>query len=259
MTRLSTWSVRLLFLSCLLLSLPACSKRTPPLAAAPQPAPAPARDETPPLSVPSPTVEIGSSPSTIQRGQSTTLMWRSTNASALVIDSGVGNVQESGSLEVSPLESTTYTATANGPGGETRASTRVTVVAATDAVIETADIDALQRAIDQGQVKPVFFDYDKAVLSVLARSTLEANARVLQQFPDVGVIIEGHCDERGTEEYNLALGDQRAQVTRDYLVGLGVDSRRLESVSYGEEQPFSPGHDESSWRLNRRAHFVAKR
>ena len=185
-------------------------------------------------------------------------MWQSTNASSVVIDSGVGNVAETGSLMVSPRESTTYTVTAQGPGGEATSGTRVTVVSKSEPVMYT-DIDSLQQAIDGGQVQPVFFDYDKAVLTPAAKRVLEGNARVFRQFPDIGIIIEGHCDERGSEEYNLALGDQRAQMVRVYLIELGGGSQQLESISYGEERPFSPGHDETSWRLNRRAHFVIKR
>ncbi|MFQ5928237.1 MAG: peptidoglycan-associated lipoprotein Pal [Acidobacteriota bacterium] len=205
-------------------------------------------------------MEISASPSTIERGRQTTLTWKSTNASALLIDSGVGNVAGIGSVVVSPRESTTYTATAKGPGGEAKSSTRVTVVARTrDTVIRSTDIDSLQRAIDEGRVKPVFFDYDKAQLSAQAKHTLEQNARWLREFANAAVIIEGHCDERGTEEYNLALGDRRAQAAKDYLAQLGIDRERLQTLSFGEERPFAPGHDESAWRLNRRAHFVVKR
>ncbi len=209
---------------------------------------------------PAPIIDINASPTTVERGDPTTLTWNSSDASTLLIDSGVGNVAESGSMVVTPLESTTYTATATGPGGDAQSSTRVTVVPRSrDATLTSTDLDRLQRAIEEGQVKPVFFDYDKAQLSAEARRTLETNARVFRQFGQVSIIIEGHCDERGTEEYNLALGDRRAQATKKFLVELGIPGSRLETISFGEERPFAPGYDEAAFRQNRRAHFVVNR
>jgi peptidoglycan-associated lipoprotein len=105
----------------------------------------------------------------------------------------------------------------------------------------------------------IHFDYDSATLTDEARSTLEKHALWLQGHRDVKVTIEGHCDERGTVEYNLALGEQRARATRDYLVGLGVTTERLRVVSYGKERPLDPGTGEAAWARNRRAHFAASR
>jgi peptidoglycan-associated lipoprotein len=105
----------------------------------------------------------------------------------------------------------------------------------------------------------VFFDYDKANLREDARLTLEGNARMLMQHPEVKLLLEGHCDERGTVEYNLALGDRRAQSVKVFLVEFGVDAGRLTTISYGEERPFAQGHDENTWSQNRRAHFVVQR
>ena len=85
---------------------------------------------------------------------------------------------------------------------------------------------------------------------------LEANAEVLQRYPSWVITIEGHCDERGTAEYNLGLGERRALAAQQYLVGFGVDAERVRTVSYGKEFPFDPGHDEDAWAANRRAHFV---
>jgi peptidoglycan-associated lipoprotein len=209
---------------------------------------------------PRPIIDVSALPGTIQRGDQTTLTWQSSNTSSLVIDSGVGNVKESGSMVVAPLESTTYTATATGPGGDAKSSIRVTVVPrSSDATITSTDLDNLQRAIDAGQVEPIYFAYDMAQLSTESRRTLEGNARVFRQFAQVSIIIEGHCDERGTEEYNLALGDRRAQVTKKYLVELGIPGSRLETISFGEEKPFVQGYDEAAFRQNRRAHFVVNR
>jgi len=253
------WGLKLSIFSCLLMFLSACGKKPAEVAPIPHPAPR-IRTATPPSpDYPAPTVEITSSPSTIGLGSQTRLMWQSTNASSVVIDSGVGNVAETGSLMVAPRESTTYTVTAKGPGGDATSGTRVTVVMKSEPIMVYTDIDSLQQAIDGGQVQPIFFDYDKAALTPAAKRVLEGNARVFRQFPDIGIIVEGHCDERGTEEYNLALGDRRAQIARAYLIELGGAPQQLEGLSYGEERPFSPGHDESSWRLNRRAHFVIKR
>jgi peptidoglycan-associated lipoprotein len=105
------------------------------------------------------------------------------------------------------------------------------------------------------QLRPIFFAFDKYDLSQESRDTLTENARVLRQNADALVRIEGHCDERGTNEYNLALGDRRARAARDFLVGAGVNADSLTVVPFGEEKPFASGHDESAWAQNRRAHF----
>ena len=110
----------------------------------------------------------------------------------------------------------------------------------------------------QDQLKDVFYDYDSANLSTEAQSTLDADGKILMDNASVNVQIEGHCDERGTVEYNLALGDRRAQSAKDYLVRYGVPGSRLSTVSYGEERPFATGSDEASWAQNRRAHLVVR-
>ncbi|MCS6878609.1 MAG: peptidoglycan-associated lipoprotein Pal [Geminicoccaceae bacterium] len=99
----------------------------------------------------------------------------------------------------------------------------------------------------------VFFAFDSAALDDAARQTLERQAAWLKQYPAVSVTIEGHCDERGTREYNLALGERRAQAVKNYLVALGISPDRIRTISYGEERPADPGHDETAWALNRRA------
>jgi len=105
-------------------------------------------------------------------------------------------------------------------------------------------------------LKPAFFDYDKTDIRADARDVLAANATWLKKYPSVQLTVEGHTDERGTAQYNLALGDRRANAAKDYLVSLGVDASRVKTVSYGKERPFANGHDEDSWQKNRRAHFV---
>lgn len=110
-----------------------------------------------------------------------------------------------------------------------------------------------------GPLADVYFDYDQAGLSDTARATLDRHAQWLQARPDVRVSVEGHCDERGTVDYNLALGDQRAKAVREYLVSLGVAEGRLTAVSYGKERPVDNGHDDAAWAKNRRAHFAVSR
>jgi peptidoglycan-associated lipoprotein len=105
-------------------------------------------------------------------------------------------------------------------------------------------------------LKPVFFAFDSDELDDTARQALNENAQVLKNYPTWVIAIEGHCDERGTAEYNLALGDRRAQAARNYLLSLGVSAARIRTVSYGKEFPFDPGHTESSWAQNRRAQFM---
>jgi peptidoglycan-associated lipoprotein len=105
-------------------------------------------------------------------------------------------------------------------------------------------------------LQPIFFDTDQSTLRDDARSTLDQDARMLRENSGAKIVIEGHADERGTVEYNQALGERRAQAARDYLVQAGIDASRLQIISYGKERPFDPGHDEAAWAKNRRAHFT---
>jgi peptidoglycan-associated lipoprotein len=118
----------------------------------------------------------------------------------------------------------------------------------------------LQKSLDQiNREKPlgtIYFDYDRAVIRDDARASLDGNAAWLKRFRTAKILIEGHCDERGTEEYNLALGEKRAKATQDYLLSLGVPADRMKIISYGKSQPVNPGHDESAWQMNRRAQFL---
>jgi peptidoglycan-associated lipoprotein len=106
-------------------------------------------------------------------------------------------------------------------------------------------------------LRTVFFDYDRAEIRGDQRATLQANADWLREHPNVRILVEGHCDERGTREYNLALGDQRAQAARDYMISLGINANRIETISYGEENPVAMGEGEQFWSQNRRGEFVA--
>ena len=119
--------------------------------------------------------------------------------------------------------------------------------------IASASLDDLNR---NSPLQPLFFEYDSSEVSAAGQATLNADAALLKKYPTWTVTIEGHCDERGTAEYNLALGERRAVAARTYLVSLGISADRLRTVSYGKEFPFDPGHDESAYAKNRRAHFV---
>jgi peptidoglycan-associated lipoprotein len=122
-----------------------------------------------------------------------------------------------------------------------------------DDAISSASLDDLNR---NSPLKPLFFDYDSADVNAAGQAALDGNAALLKKYPTWTVTIEGHCDERGTAEYNLALGERRAVAARAYLVSVGLSADRLRTVSYGKEFPFDPGHDESAFAKNRRAHFV---
>lgn len=119
--------------------------------------------------------------------------------------------------------------------------------------ISGKSLDDLNR---DSPLQPVFFELDSSDISGSGQGALQNNAQVMKKYPGWQITIEGHCDERGTPEYNLGLGERRAVAARDYLVSLGVPADRVRTVSYGKEFPFDPGHDEAAWSKNRRAHFV---
>ena len=202
---------------------------------------------------PQPTATVSVSRPEIQRGDSTVLSWNTTNASTVTID-GLGTVAASGSKTLSPSDSTTYNVVAKGPGGEADASARVTV---SQPVAAAAPNPTLQQMFAKN-VKDIFFDYDKYGVRASDQSVAEADAKFLAAHPDAKVLIEGHCDERGSEEYNIALGDNRADSTRDFLTKLGVSASQIKTVSYGKEKPFctTSDTDDSCLQQNRRAHFV---
>jgi peptidoglycan-associated lipoprotein len=119
--------------------------------------------------------------------------------------------------------------------------------------IASSSLDDLNRS---SPLRPVFFEFDSSEIDGAAKSALDENSALLKRYPTWAVTIEGHCDERGTAEYNLALGERRAVAARAYLVSVGISADRLRTVSYGKEFPFDPGHDEEAYVKNRRAHFV---
>ena len=223
-----------------------CAKKvTAPPPAVPAVTPAPAR----------PTVTLQASSTFIQKGESVTLNWSSTNATELNLAPGMGRVSPEGSTSLTPSESTTYTITATGPGGSADASVRITVAAAAPAPAPSGPPATLTELF-QKNVFDAFFDFDKADIQPDARDALAKTAEFLRSYSQIKVTIEGHCDERGSTEYNLGLGERRAQAARQFLISLGVAPERMETVSFGKEKPFCFTHDEDCWQKNRRAHFV---
>ncbi len=210
----------------------------------------------PPVPTPQPTVTLNASPSTVNPGQTVTLSWSSTNATDLEIQPAVGKVAPQGSTPENPTQSTTYTITATGAGGSATASASVNVNApsAPAAMAPTAQ-PSVSDLFDQN-VKDAYYDLDKSDLREDARAALTKDAEFLRSYPQAKVSIEGHCDERGSTEYNLGLGQRRAEAAKNYLISLGIPADRMETTSWGKERPFCAEHDESCWQQNRRAHFV---
>jgi peptidoglycan-associated lipoprotein len=239
-----------------------CKKKVPP--PAPPPPPPPVVDRTPPPPPAAPTVaQFTAEPTSIQRGQTSTLRWEvSGNVTGVSINQGIGTVQSTGSSRVNPSDSTTYTLTATGPGGSTTASATVNVSAPPPPpppVVEAPKVsfpDALA-----AKVQDAYFDYDKTDIRSDARDVLSTDAAalktILADFPNASIVIEGHCDERGSAEYNLGLGDRRASAAKEFLQGLGVSVDRLKTISYGKEHPQCTEQTEACWQKNRRVHFAA--
>ena len=221
-----------------------CKKKV----AAQPPAPAPL---TPPAK---PTVTLNASPSSVTGGQSATLSWSSTNATDLDLGPGVGKVAPEGSTPVTPAQSTTYTITATGAGGSAEASARVEVTQPAP-VAQPAPQPNIDELFDQN-VKDAFYDFNKSDVRDDAREALTKDAEFLRSYPDVKVAIGGHCDERGSTEYNLGLGARRAEAAKNYLVSLGINADRMTTTSWGKEHPFCQEHTEDCWQQNRRAHFT---
>jgi len=230
----------------------ACKKPAappPPAAATPPPAPP----------TPAPTITLRAQPATIDRGGATSLQWEARNAAGVSITPEIGNVALTGNRSVTPVSSVTYTATATGPGGTASDIARVTVnvpaaPAPTDNPPPRPNVTSNSLS---DNVKDVFFDYDRAEIRGDMIATLQANASWLKSNSNVRFTIEGHCDERGSEEYNLGLGDRRANAVKEFLVSQGVAANRINTVSYGEERPFCRDQSEKCYEMNRRAHFAA--
>ena len=227
------------------------------------PAPvAPVVTPPPPPAAPS-VAQFTAEPTSIQRGQSSTLRWEVTGqVTSVSINQGVGTVQSTGNSRVSPNDSTTYTLTATGPGGTntSTATVNVSVPAPPPPPPAPPVVASLPDRINS-DVSDAFFDYDKSEIRGDARDALSKDASalksILADFPTASIVIEGHCDERGSAEYNVGLGNGRANAAKDFLTGLGVSADRLKIVSYGKEHPQCTEQDEACYQKNRRVHFVA--
>lgn len=241
----------------LLLFAAGCKKKTPP-PAPPPPAPAPA--PAPPPAAKPVISEFTAEPSSIERGQASTLRWSVSNATDITIDQGIGAVQSNGSRQVFPSNTTSYTLVANGPGGSDTRQVTVNLTVAPPPPPPPATHNTRSAAdILSSDVQDAYFDYDKSDVREDARTTLTHDADVLKQIfadnPGFTVLVEGHCDERGSAEYNLGLGDRRASSAKDFLVQLGVPADKLKTISYGKERPQCTESTEECWQKNRRAHF----
>src|SRR5258708_2164899 len=233
----------LLTLAAAVFTFGCAKKKVAPPPPPPAPAPAPAR----------PTVTLQASPTSINKGDSSTLSWNSTDATQLTIAPEIGAVTAQGTTKVTPSDSTTYTITAAGPGGSASASASVTVNAPPPPPPPAGPSDD---ELFMREVRDAYFDYDKADLRPDARTALSKTADFLKNYPRFKVTIEGHCDERGSTEYNLGLGDRRASAVKQYMVSLGISADPVNTVSFGKEKPFCNESNESCWQQNRRGHFV---
>ena len=216
---------------------------------------APAPPPTPPPPPPAPTVTLTAEPSTVEKGQSVTLSWTSQNATDLNLDNGIGKVQAQGSTTVTPQDSTTYTLTATGPGGTQTATARVTVTVPPPPPPPPPPVQVSEEDLFQQNVKDAYFDYDKSDIRSDAQQALTSDSEFLKAHTDIKFTIEGHCDERGSEEYNLGLGDRRATSAKNFLVNLGISTDNVSTISYGKDRPVCTDKNEECWQKNRRAHF----
>jgi peptidoglycan-associated lipoprotein len=210
-------------------------------------------------------------PSTIERGQASTLRWEVTGADTASIDQGLGVIGTSpdggtiaGNRAVFPGNTTSYTLRARNAGGEVSETVTVTVIAPApkpEPKSTPPPTVTFSELMDRG-VRDAYFDFDKSNIREDARSVLTTNAdaikSALQRFPNNSITVEGHCDERGSAEYNLGLGDRRAIASKEFLVQLGVPADRLRTLSYGKERPQCTEQSEECWQKNRRAHFAGQ-
>ena len=235
------WAMLIVTLAAIMM-LGACKKKV-------QQAPAP----PPPPPQPAPTATLTANPSTIEKGQSVTLSWETTNADDVTL--GPNKVDAKGSATVSPTDSTTFRLIAKGAGGTQEATARVTVTQPA-APPPPPQPSATDQELFNQNVKDVYFDYDSYEIRPDAQSAIAGDAQFLQQHPNISFTVEGHCDERGSTEYNLALGDNRANAVKTALTQAGVSADRIKTISFGKEKPFCTESNEQCWQQNRRGHFA---
>ena len=222
-----------------LMFLGACKKKV-----APPPPPPPAAT--------APTASLSANPNTVDAGQPTTLTWQTTGATDVSID-GIGPVDQNGSRQVTPTDSITYHLIAKGPGGSQDATARVTV---NTGPAQQGTSNATEEELFSRNVRDIYFDYDKYDIRASEQGSLQADAQFLQQHSNIHITVEGHADERGSTEFNLALGTNRADTVKNALIQAGVSGNRIKTISYGKEKPFCTESNESCWQQNRRGHFV---
>jgi peptidoglycan-associated lipoprotein len=207
----------------------------------------------PTAQAPAPTAKISASPTYVSAGTPVVVTWDTTNASRTTID-GIGDVAASGTKTVTPSASTNYHLVASGAGGTAFDDARVTVATPPT---QTAAMPPMDEMADfRAHVKDIFFDYDKSAIRTDEGSTLSQDAAYLTSHPNVKIVIGGYCDERGSDEYNLALGQSRASDTEKALVNDGVSASRIRVISYGKEKPWCSQTTDACYQQNRRADFV---
>jgi peptidoglycan-associated lipoprotein len=211
-----------------------------------------------PAAAAAPTANISADPLAIDLGQSVVLNWRTTNATTATID-GIGDVPVNGTQTVTPSSSTNFRLTAKGDGGATEANVRVTVRVPVAPTAPSGGEDMGSEAAFKQNVQDVFFDYDSYDLRPDAQTSLSSAAAYLNAHPAIKLVIGGYCDERGSSEYNLALGESRANAARSALANAGVAGNRMRVISYGKEKQFCNESNESCWQQNRRAQFSLDR
>jgi peptidoglycan-associated lipoprotein len=257
--RSQIWKLGVLLMALALLVVASgCKKKVPP----PPPPPPPANVAPPPTTPTSkPTINsFTAEPSTIAKGQAATLRWSISNATDMTIDQGIGAVQSNGSRQVFPSATTTYTLIVNGPGGsDTRTATVEISTPPPPPPTENPPPTLSSSELLSQQGQDAYFDYDKSDIRPDARDALTRDAdllkRIFQNDRNVTIMVEGHCDERGSAEYNLGLGDRRASSAKDFLVQLGVPADKLKTISYGKEKPQCTDATEECYQKNRRAHL----
>ncbi len=221
--------------------------------------PAPPPPPPPTTSTSAPTADITATPTSVSTGDSTILTWHTSGATDVSIE-GLGAVATSGTQTVKPAASTNYHLIARGDGGTADATARVTVSGAappaTTSNLNEGDVD--DAAFHQN-VKDVFFDYDSYDVNQPSQAVVTQDAAYLSQHTGLKIVLGGYCDDRGSTEYNLALGENRANAAKQALVSAGVSPDRVRTVSYGKEKQFCNEHDESCYQQNRRAQFTVDR
>jgi peptidoglycan-associated lipoprotein len=240
-------------LSLAVLALAGCHKRPAPVATNALP---------PATTAPAPTATLNAEPLAIDLGQSVVLNWRTTNATSASID-GIGDVPVNGTQTVSPANSTNFHLVAKGDGGTAEANVRVTVrvptVPNSGANTGANEGDMGSDAAFHAAVQDVFFGYDSYEISPDAENSIASASRYLNSHPSIKVLIGGYCDDRGSAEYNITLGENRANAAKDALVAAGIAPGRIRVVSYGKERQFCTDETESCWQQNRRAQFMIDR